>query len=237
MHYLVLIACSLADYGVEGNNACALWSATRPGAAGGQAATARIAATAAAATSANNRSQGPQKRRQTTLRSADAQKRYSEKLLGVQRKLFALADAWNIEMVLLVGGRTVESAFSSFHPGALTEWMLSNQVAASIAKSVADKPKQSGGGTSARSDKFTQGSCEMISVSRRQCSAWSISLCLCVCCLVDSLEAMPVAGIRTLVRQLIKNIALHKVRESCVTRLRVDASLFNLAVLIRPLDV
>jgi hypothetical protein len=56
-------------------------------------------------------------------------------------------------------------------------------------------------------------------------------------CLADSLEAMPVAGIRTLVRQLLKNIALHKVRESCVTRLRVDASLCNLAVLIRPLDV
>jgi hypothetical protein len=38
--------------------------------------------------------------------------------------------------------------------------MLSNQVAAAIAKSVADKPKQFGGGTSARSDKFTQGSYE-----------------------------------------------------------------------------
>jgi hypothetical protein len=100
--------------------------------------------------------------------SPDAQKRYSEKLLGVQRKLFALADAWNIELVLLVGGRTIEPAFSSFRPGALTEWMLSNQVAASIAKSVADKPKQSGGGTSVRSDKFTQGSYEKRSLGNVQ---------------------------------------------------------------------
>jgi hypothetical protein len=89
--------------------------------------------------------------------SADAQKRYSEKLLSVQRKLFLLADAWNVELVLLVGGRTVDPAFSSFRPGALTEWMLSNQAAASIAKFVADKPKQSGGSTFARSDEFTQG--------------------------------------------------------------------------------
>jgi hypothetical protein len=109
----------------------------------------------------------------------DAQKRYSEKLLGVQRKLFALADAWNIKLVLLVGGRTVEPAFSSFRPGALTEWMLSNQVAASIAKSVAEKPKQSGGGTSARSDKFTQG--RMICApARQQSSSWSITLCVLI---------------------------------------------------------
>jgi hypothetical protein len=146
--------------------------------------------------------------------SADRQKRYSEKLLGVQRKLFALADAWNIELVLLVGGRTIEPAFSSFRPGALTEWMLSNQVAASIAKSVADKPKQSGGDTSVRSDKFTQGTCdEMISVSRNVRHGQSPSICV-FSLGADSLEAMPVAGIRTLMRQLLKNIAMHKVRKN-----------------------
>ncbi len=91
-------------------------------------------------------------RNDTSAGSADGQKRYSEKLLSVHRKLFSLADAWNVELVLLVGGRTVEPVLSSFRPGPVTQWMLANQAAASISKSVADKPLKR-----VRSDEFTQG--------------------------------------------------------------------------------
>jgi hypothetical protein len=117
--------------------------------------------------------------RHETPGSADGQKRYSEQLLSANRKLFALADAWNVELVLLVGGRTAEPVLSSFRPGSVTQWMLSHQATRSMAKLARGK-------NSARSDELDQGVC-VACEQRLALVALTSCLCLfavsCVCLL------------------------------------------------------
>jgi hypothetical protein len=66
--------------------------------------------------------------------SKDGQKRFSDHFVAVQRKLAQFAERWDIEAVLLVGGRTIEPSLDAINPGAVTDYLIRKKVQRSIGK-------------------------------------------------------------------------------------------------------